>query len=278
MRDEKRVFISYNAADYKIAKEIVDELNKGGIQIANDFSTIGLAIPFISELRYAIESSDIVIILISKNYLPSKLIETELQSFLSEAKKRKVTVIPVAVGRLTLPYELLEYEVLNLSSNYKEGMRKLILRLQRIPDISFESFDAMKFEDFVNDLLREYGFKNIKKEKRIHNFIIDYTAEFISKNPFGMRKKELWLIETKFYRDDRFSVNSIQQLFEYKRQALPSDSKMLLVTNSILTSVVEEYLTDIQHIENTQIEIIDGLLLKKLVSRKTKLLNRYFSR
>ena len=116
---------------------------------------------------------------------------------------------------------------------------------------------------------------NIRREKNHPDLGIDFIADNFNKNPFGITRKETWVIEVKFYQNERFSINTIKQLFEYKRNMLPADSKMLLITNSILTSVAEEYLNDIQKMENTQIEVIDGLVLKNLIARRKKLISKF---
>jgi len=229
----------------------------------------------LDNLRYLVETSEIVLLLLSKKYVQSAYTDYELQKFLDESQKRKITIIPVVIERCKVPLQLKYYNIIHLYNDFEKGLEKVRRQISTIPQISFSDFTPHSFEEFIHQLLTEYGFINIRREKNSPDFGIDFIAENFTRNPFGMIRKETWVIEVKFYKNERFSINTLKQLFEYKRNILPADSKMLLITNSILTSVAEEYLNDIQKIENTQIEVIDGLVLKNLIARRKKLISKF---
>lgn len=228
-----------------------------------------------TNLKYFVESSDIILLLLSKAYFNSVYSEKELYAFLDESKKRKVSIIPVAIERCSIPWQLKNLNTINVYNNIDSGIETLKRQINVLAHVSFDKFSAEKFEDFTYLLLKEYGFKNIRREFHRSDYGIDFVADAFTKNPFGFTQKETWIVEVKFYRNERFSINTIKQLFEYKRRILPHDSKMLLITNSILTSVAEEYLDDLQKHESTQIEVIDGIKLKKLIAKRIKLINEF---
>lgn len=277
MSNKNRVFLSYSYQDKDKVDLIVEKLVNSGIEVYLDSNpNIRNSSDFIRNLRYIIETSEIVLVVLSNNFLNSEWTNHELASFLKEAHKRKVTIIPIIIEKSSIPINLLNYEVINLSNNFESGLEKIIRKLKIIPEISFEHFSPSEFEKLVADLLKEYKFKNIRVQHNSNEFGVDIHAEYQSKSPFGTIRNEHWIVEVKYYKQDRFSVNTIQQLIEFKRNLLPADLKLLLVTNSILTSVVQEYLENFQKIENAQIEIIDGLQLKQLISKRKHLINKYF--
>ena len=276
MKSKKRVFLSYSYNDLEMAQRISHELKENNIDVISDYNNLSSGKIIIDELRYLIESSEIVLLIISKNFFKSNFSNYELSQFLLETQKRKVTIIPILIEKCEIPSYLMDFETINLVHNFNNGLKKIIERLKVIPEISFDNFSPMEFEKFIYDLLKEYGFKNVVSQSHNKDYGFDFKGEYLYKNPFGEPKQETWIIEVKFYKHERFSINAIKQLFDYKRQLLPADIKMLLVTNSILTSVAEEYLKDIQKIENTQIEVIDGLKLKTLIAKRKRLLNKYF--
>lgn len=277
MTKRKRVFISYSFEDKPIVEQIIEKLISSGIEVYYESNlTSGSPLDIRENLKYTIEASETVLIVLSKNFLKSKWANEELSIFLSESHKRKILIIPVIIEKSLVPSILLDYDIVNLSNNFESGLDKIIKKLKVIPEISFEHFSGSEFESLISDLLKEYGFKNIQHQRNIRGIEIDFSAEFDSKSPFGISFRQQWLVEVKFYKQERFSINAIQQLIDYKRQLLPADLKLLLVTNSILTSVAQEYLNKYQKIENTQIEVIDGLQLKQLVSNRKRLLDKYF--
>lgn len=274
MNCKNRVFLSYSFADKETAHLILQELSSENIEIVGDYN-FDLGSNVLNKVKYLVETSEIVLLLLSKNYIQSSFADYELHQFLNESQKRKITIIPVVIERCKVPQQLLDYNIIHLYNDFKKGIEKIRRQLSAIPQINFSDFTPHSFEKFIHQLLTEYGFINIRQEKCGPDFGVDFIAENFSKNPFGMTRKETWVIEVKFYQSERFSINAIKQLFEYKRSMLPADSKMLLITNSILTSVAEEYLNDIQKIENTQIEVIDGSVLRNLIARRKKLYSNF---
>ena len=135
----------------------------------------------------------------------------------------------------------------------------------------------MEFEDFTFDFLKAYGFKKIQREERINNREVDFIAETYTKDVFGIPNKETWMIETKFYREERFSINMLNQIIGLYQYINREDAGILLITNSVLTSVAEEYIKNAKRERNLEIKVIDGTLLKKLVSKRKRLINKYFS-
>jgi len=273
--NNKRIFLSYNYNDKDQIDSIVHEFQKNSIDVWFEFKDLKSGINWNNEIRYQIESSDTLIVFLSKNFINSKWSQEELAQFINESQKRNINIIPVALERVKVPNDLSNYSVLNLY-NSKDALNKLIYKAKTLSEITFDKFSPWDFENFIKDFLKEYGFTNIRHQEHSNDIVFDYKADYKRKSPFGINQIEHWLIEVKFYKKERFSINAIQQLIEYKRNLVPADLKLLLITNTIFTSVVEEYLKDFQKIENTQIEVIDGLLLKKLIVNRKNLLNKYF--
>lgn len=277
MTKKKRVFLSYSYHDKDKVDLITNKLLESGIEVYQDSSIVTNETFTVKQnIQYLIESSEIVLVILSKHFLSSEWANYELKAFLDESHKRKITVIPIVIEKSKIPSDLLDYEIINLSNNFEGGLEKIIKKLKVIPEITFDRFSPIEFENLIADLLKEYGFTNIQLQNFSKDIGIDIKAEYENKTPFGSTTKEHWIVEVKFYRQERFSISAIQKLIEYKRQLLPADLKLLLVTNSLLTSVVQDYLNNYQKIENTQIEVIDGLQLKQLISNRKRLLNKYF--
>src|SRR5690606_13965126 len=103
---------------------------------------------------------------------------------------------------------------------------------------------------------------------------VDFMAEYFSSNPFRQKRKELWMIETKFYSESRFDIKTIKQVTDLYKYINKEDAKLLLITNSQINSIVEDYLNDIRRENYLEIEVVDGLLLKKLIANKKRILNK----
>ena len=274
-----RVFISYSYNDREIAHRISDALEREQIDVFIDYKDISVGDNVFDQIRYMYESSETVIVLLSNSLFSSSYFQFEFpQYFFEEARKRKVNVIPILVEKCQVPSDFLEFEIINLTNNFEKGLQRVVQKLKIIPEISFDHFSPMEFEDFTFDFLKAYGFKKIQREERINNLEVDFIAETYAKDIFGIPNKETWMIETKFYREERFSINMLNQIIGLYQYINREDAGILLITNSVLTSVAEEYIKDVKRERNLEIKVVDGTLLKKLVSKRKRLINKYFSR
>lgn len=277
MNKKQRVFISYSYNDKRVANLITHRLLNEGIEVVSGIDKIQAGHSYLEEIKYLYESSEIIIVLLSESLFRNDKFQFEFpRFFFDEARKRKVTIIPALVEKCSIPSDFLEFEIINLTTNFEKGLEKIIQKLKVIPEISFENFQPREFEEFIHDLLKEYGFKNIQREQLTNDRGVDFIGEHFSTNPFGIKKRETWLVEVKYYREERFSISSIKQLVETYKYIGKEDAKILLITNSLLTSAAEEYLEEVRKYSNIDIDLLDGLTLKKLISRKKRLLTKYF--
>lgn len=278
-RNRNRIFISYSHNDKEIAQRISESLERENIDVIIDYKNLSPGDNVFDQIRYMYESSETVIILLSKSLFQSEFARYEFPKFFfEEARKRKINIIPILIERCQIPSDFLEFEIVNLTKNFESGLKKVIQKLKIIPEISFDNFSPMTFEEFTYDLLKAYGFKNIQREQRINDTGVDFIAESFAKDVFGLPNKEIWIIEVKFYREERFSINSVNQIINLYQYFNKEDARILLITNSVLTSVAQEYIDDVQRDRNLDIKVVDGVLLKKLVAKRKRLLNKYFLR
>jgi len=277
--NRNRVFISYNYNDSSIALRISDSLRNENIEVVFDYKDISIGLNVFDQIRYMYETSETVMVLLSQSLFNSEFFRFEFPKyFFDEARKRKINIIPVLVEKCQVPSDFLEYDTINLTSDYNKGLQRIVQKLRIIPEISFEEFTPILFEKFTYDLLKSYGFKSIQREQRINDFGIDFIAESFFKDAFGFPNKEVWMIETKFYREERFSINSLNKIIESFKYINRIDAKILLITNSVLTSVAEEFIEDTQRNKNIEIKVLDGAKLKKVVAKRKRLLKKYFLR
>ncbi|MEJ0106590.1 MAG: restriction endonuclease [Bacteroidota bacterium] len=160
--------------------------------------------------------------------------QQRIVSNIKEFHKRKITVLLVLLEKTNVPSDLLGFEYINLTGNFESGIDKIVKKLKVIPEITFDTFDPLQFENLVADLLKEYNFKNIERSGSTQDSGIDIIAGYESKNPFGTSYLESWIVQVKFYKQDRFSVSTLQQLISNKSKLSYSGATLLLVTNRYL--------------------------------------------
>jgi len=274
---KKKIFVSYNYLDSDFANKIIMSLENRGIEVYKD-SKLQPGDYWLNQIQYHFELSDMVLVVLSFNTLKEGVSSDELRQLFKIAENRKISIIPVHIDNSPIPLILFNYQVINLTRNYEKGIESIIDKLIILPEINFNKFTNHNFQQFVYDFLKEYRFKNLTWQYSDHfDFGYDLSASYENKDPFGNKIIETWLIEIKYYSEDRFSINSINQLINNFQNIKEKNKNLLLITNSILTSISEDYLNEIKGNQNLPITIIDGNALKKLIIKKKKLVNQYFT-
>lgn len=275
----KRLFLSYAYADKQKAMILAGRLQNIGFEIVTDYKSFSFDGIVFDEIKYLFQSSDLVLVLLSKSLFQSEYFRIEsMQDFFRQAKERKISILFVLIERCSIPSDFLEYEVFNLTTDPDKGLEKLIQKIRIIPEISLDNLSNKEFDELIYDLLKTYGFKNIKKEPHFSDGVIDYTAEYFSRTPFGQRRKDVWFVDVKFYSESRLDIKTIQRIIGFYKRINKQEAKLLLITNGQLNSVVEEYLTEIKKEHLGDIEVIDGLFLKKIIACKQRIVKKYFLR
>lgn len=267
------IFLSYSFNDKEIADHVSSQIKENNVGIINDYELNVEEIHILDELRYNIRKSDYVIFFISNNFLNSSYSMLELSEALNELRIRKVNIIPVLIEKCSIPSELLEFGIIDFSKSFEKGMEKLLTKLTIKKEIDLEEISPLMYEKIVEIFLKEYGFKILQGNGN-HDIGVDYICEYHAKDPFGQKVKEVWFIEVKFYKNERFSISEIKKLHYYMENSSLKGANLLMITNSILNSAAIEYLNDLKESVTTQITVIDGPAFERLIYKRTRLVNR----
>jgi hypothetical protein len=278
MKKNSRVFISYSYSDKEKAELIKERLMDEGVRVVSP-EEIKPGESFIDEIKYLYESSEIILILLSERLFKNEKFQFEYpRYFFDEAKKRNISILPVLLEHFDVPKDFFQYQVFDLKSDFGKGLDQLVKSIRILQTLSFDELGSRQFEQFVYDLLKEVEFQNLKRQPGLSDKGIDFIGEYYSTDPFGSKRLETWLIECKYYRDERFSVNALKQIVDGYKYIGKEDAKVLLLTNSLLTSAAEQYLDEIRRYSNIDISVIDGTALKNLLMGKSSLVEKYFSK
>jgi len=275
-RSGTRVFLSYAFKDREFAQKIAERIKAYGVHVWYDEWELALGDSIIDVIERVISSSDYIIILLSPNSVKSKWVQHELSVALThELTARDVTIMPVVIADCEIPIALKSRQWLDLRKDSERNIDILVRQIANAPRINFSHLNERAFENLVGDILECLGFTNIQYEVQVENWRADIKAEYQQRDPFGVETSEVWLVETKFYKNERADLQSLHRLTSYL-QAFPERYKGLLVTNGQLTSAAKEWLQTIQEKTRIQIRVIEGPELKKLLLCYPNLIKKYF--
>lgn len=272
-----QVFISYAQADKAITRQIADTLQNAGLKVWFDEWELMPGDSIIQRIEDGLRASDFLLVLLSPHSVNSQWVMTELNSALSsELRTRAVTVIPALIEDCKVPTLLANLQHIDLRTDLKESVQILIQQLRIAPEIDFSRIDGLAFEKLVVDLLKALGF-SVDCNYPLKDAGFDFVAAFTSKDPFGIEKRELWLVEVKLYKNQRVSLHALRQMISYMMTST-NPSKGLIITNGQLTSVAIKFLEEMTQKFRIELRIIDGTELRALLLRHPQLVKQYFGK
>ncbi len=273
----KQVFLSYAMGDRLVARRLAEGLRAAGLRVWFDEWELAVGDSIVPRIEQAVATSDLLLVLLSPRSVESKWVQMELSSFLArELKDRAITLIPALIEDCEIPPVLADRQYLDLRKDFDKGLERLISQLRAVPDIDFSKLDGRSFEKLVGDLLLELGF-SIQKTPLTRESGFDFIVSFPSRDPFGAKRQEVWFVEVKLYHDQRVSVSALRQMLGYLMTS-PQVDKGLVVTNSRLTSVARDFLSEVSVRSGLELRVIDGTELTNLLSQHPSLVEKYFGR
>lgn len=271
----KHVFLSYAQADRAVAERVATALRQAGLRVWFDSWEIASGDSIAGRVQDAVVSGDLLLLLLSSSSVGSRWVRDELNAALTrELEERAIAVVPALIEDCEIPSSLAHRVLLDLRHDFDSGMQRLIQQLQAIPDIDFGRLDGKRFEKLVAALLTELGF-SLQVLAHTPDAGFDFLASVRRPDPFGMQQTESWCVEVKFYRDQRLSVNALQQMIGYL-MAAPGPFKGLVVTNGLLTSVARKFLGELKQRSGHDLRVVDGTELTRLLTQHPSVTSEFF--
>jgi restriction endonuclease Mrr len=271
-----RVFVSYASADKAVARVIVEGLRSRNINVWLDDYELYPGTHLAESIRSAVSASAYFLLLLSKHLVNSHWVSKETEAVLKELQNRDITFLPVLLEDCEIPSSLATYQFFDMRSGIQENLEKLVNALSSTVEIDFDKLSPHTFEQLVTDLLQKLGFINLQSQSKQSDSGIDAIVEFRHKDPFGVENREVYAVETKFYRDSRADLRTLKQLTGYVKND-PKIDKALLVTNGNLTSVALDWVSDAPKLTGIPIRVVDGTELKRLLLQNNDLVSKYFT-
>jgi len=266
-----RVFINYVPEDDSLANLISDALAQAAIPTVSPVKNRGGGWSWTRQvLAELVRTNDVVLQLWTANSSDQNFNEGELRI---DLEKRGATLIPVAVGDEV--NEERDYRVVKITDPISaEAVNKLIDEVTATSRIDFSALTPQVFESLVSDLFVMLGFR-IYRSPSSADLGFDIKATHARPDPFGRLETETWLVETKFYQHSRVRIENIRSIIG-AISLEPADTRGALITNSQISSVVQDYLTKLEKRTQARLRVIDGVELKRLIANFPPLVEKYF--
>lgn len=263
-----RVFLSYASRDRGLVETIDGALVGAGITAVRWEVSSAQDWTFAAEQDF--HAADVVVLLPPASS-SSAWADVEAEFTLTrDLDRRGVELIPVQATRAELSPVMRERAFVDLSAD--SGIQTLITQIRTVSRIDFAAMSPRAFTELVADLLRALGFGLDDAGDRT-DAGADLRATYRRLDPFGLPEAQVWLVETKLYAHERVSVETIRQFAGVLSQA-PGGTHGLLVTNTQLTSVAEEYVGEV--LRDVSLRVLDGVRLRRLLREFPAVAARHF--
>lgn len=275
MESRPKVFISYTAQDTEIANIILNRLQQAGFEPWNTPIESDSLYSIKSAIRNQIYSSDYYIMLISKASLDSTWVQYEMEQAISkEWLQREITVLPIKIEPCNMPTYLKKLQWLDLSKNFEKGLEKMIEQLEMALRIDLRRGNELDLHNLAIDLLKAYGFRDVKKHSFGSEWGYDIIACYPRKDPFGRTENETWAVEIKSTKHTT-ELSSLRK-FIAALAMFNEPVRGLFVTSGQLSSDAKAWLEQQKNKRESLISVLDGNDLKRLLLKKKRLVAKYF--
>lgn len=277
MENRPKVFISYTMQDTETANIILNRLQQAGFEPWNTPIESDSLYLIKSNIRNQIYSSDYFIVLISQESLDSSWVQYEMEQAISkEWLQREITVLPIKIKPCNMPTYLKKLQWLDLSKNFEKGLEKMIEQLKTALRIDLRKGNELDLYNLTIDLLKAYGFKDVKKHSFGSDWGYDLIGHYPRKDPFGRTEDEMWAIEIKSTKLTT-ELSSLRK-FIAALAMFNEPVRGLFVTSGQLSSDAKAWLNQQKNKMESPISVLDGNDLKRLLLKKKHLVAKYFNR
>ena len=273
-----KIFISYSYDDKPFVDWLVERLANENISVWYDKNEINVGDTLTKKIEEGIKSSSSIIIILSKSGLKSKWVNYELNTALVySAQKQGVRILPIIIDDIAIPINLSSLKCADFTKNKDLALEKLIQTIRQeeqkiIRPPNWDELDPASFENLVYDLLVEEKLQVTRQfSSKDHGF--DFLAYFHNILPGNIVSQEKWLVEAKFYKNSKLSVNSIAQFYGIAK--LSDARAILLVTNSDLTNAAKDFIAN--RIEDLNVLLWDVTILSDLLAKHDNIRSKYFT-
>ncbi len=268
---KKKIFISYSHQDKAFVEWLVKNLNLETYEIWYDQAELHLGDSIKEKINKGIQASSIFIIILSKSSEKSQWVKYELNSaLLLNAIKQGIRIIPIKIDDSIIPSDLSSFLYADFSSNREKGLELLKRSISESIEIEFQikdwsNLDWHNFENLIYELLIAEDFEVLRTPKTR-----DGGYDFLVKTKNKLNADEKIIVETKFYREQKISIDILRRL--YGISVYEKVTKVLLITNSELTNASRNFLVH----SAPNLIVWEGHELINKLSLHPNLIQKYF--
>lgn len=152
------VFISHSSRDKPIVRRLAGDLAAAGIQAWVDEAEIRIGDSLLEAISAAIDRSDYVLVVLSKNSVRSEWIQREVEQALAqEIDQKKPVLIPIVVDDVELPHFLRGKRYVDLSKprKYADALQDLLAAIGSPRHSDRRPRDVIEVPNFAKEVAKE---------------------------------------------------------------------------------------------------------------------------
>jgi hypothetical protein len=275
MTNKPKVFLSYHREDADVADRLRSAMQNAGMSAFVEQFSLSPQDSIGKALSSGISASDFIVVLLSPAALHSSWMVEELKSLTSsEWRQRAISLILVKIRPCQIPEFLSGWVTIDATRSFPKGIEKLVELLCTATKINLYQLGPHQFEDLVIDLLKAYGFRNVKRAPFIHESGIDIFTEYRTKDPFGRPQVQDWVVEVKSHtqKTDISSLREFLGAISLRKERIHA----LFVTSSQLTSAAREWIEGLDKKGAPPLTVLEGTNVIGLLLEKPKVIQKYF--
>lgn len=273
-KDDK-FLLCHDSLDKEFANNIENYFSNEGIQLKT-IEFLNFSKQFLDKfLSKLVNKNLIMIILISPNS-SKNLWDQELNKHLtSELKFSNINLIPIAISNEKILSDLKYFEFININIELEKQLIKLSKKIKNLSKISLLDLSQERLIELIKSLLERENFEIIEENIMKDEYEIDFIAKEYFEDTSDYITVKNWIIETKLL-PTSIRVENIHKLVNLIKNYFQNHN-LLFITNSLLTTPLIEFISDIKTKYDFEIKVLDLIELRKLLYNYDDLIEKVSS-
>lgn len=256
--DKFLLFYDYN--DEKFKKIIENSFFNEGIELKS-IQIHHFSEEYLDDLLSKLKNRNLIVMTIITSNSSKKLwIQYINKSLTSELKYSNINFIPIALSNEPILPNLKYFEFIDVNFELEQQISRFSTKIKRLSEINLRNISQEIFINLIKSILKRENFK-ITEETGNGNF--DFYAIEYYEDKSNFIKSKNWIIEIKeSFKNLR--IEDISKLINLIKKSY-QEFNLLLVTNTLLTTPLIEFITDIRSNTDFDIRVIDLIELRRLL-------------
>lgn len=168
-----KVFISYAHHDKEFAHKVANSLKEHRVEVWIDALELKGGDNLFEKINHGVETSDLVVVVLSKAYSNSRWVMQELSAFaMKEIAAGRSTIIPILMEECEIPIVLQDRVFIDFRGSFEEGLKQLLAAIRPHKRTKSKSKETKEISREIKESAVDFQLATIREQYKNGNLTL----------------------------------------------------------------------------------------------------------